>query len=137
MTRRTSVYLTDELSAAVAEDGRSLPDLIRAGLELPSPLRLSRAERNTLAAVTGVLARLGSAQEGSDGHEISGPAQSPGDSKRPDGGATDGTAAKIPAAHARGASQSTRGKGKTAVRGPRCPIRLPAGSFCKECQSVH
>ena len=51
MTRRTSVYLTDDLSEAVAEDGRSLPDLIRAGLELPSPLRLTKTERQVLARV--------------------------------------------------------------------------------------
>lgn len=31
--RKTSVYLSDDLNRAVEASGRSLPDLIRAGLE--------------------------------------------------------------------------------------------------------
>jgi hypothetical protein len=37
MSRRTSVWLNDELDEAVRASGKSLPDLIRAGLESTAP----------------------------------------------------------------------------------------------------
>lgn len=49
--RRTSVYLNDELEAAVYEDGRTLPELIEAGLDLPSPLRLTTTQLRAVQMV--------------------------------------------------------------------------------------
>jgi hypothetical protein len=37
MSRRTSVYLPDELDAAVRASGKSVPELIRAGLASLNP----------------------------------------------------------------------------------------------------
>lgn len=54
MPKKTSIYLPDDLAAAIAASGRTIPDLIRAGLAA------GERERDAeLAAVVGrMLAKL-------------------------------------------------------------------------------
>lgn len=56
MTNNTSVYLPDDLIAAISASGRSIPDLIRAGLATePSEQEDQREQEVWLAGVVAEL----------------------------------------------------------------------------------
>ena len=54
MSRRTSVYLIDELDEAVRASGKSLPDLIRLGLAQHQAARVRRGHAGQAAAGPGL-----------------------------------------------------------------------------------
>jgi hypothetical protein len=122
MTSRTSVYMTDELREAVSKDGRSLSDLIRAGLGLPSPVRFSKTDVTNLEGVKLLAERALRAAQGSDDSQIS------------SGQGRDGSQRR-----------SGRGPGKKARPAPAepfvsakgCIARVPPGAYCRDCQSAH
>lgn len=63
MPNNTSVYLSDDLIAAISASGRSIPDLIRAGLEAESGEEEGRpgeeeGEREQEVWLAGVVAEL-------------------------------------------------------------------------------
>lgn len=124
MTSRTSVYMTDELRQAVAKDGRSLSDLIRAGLELPSPVRFSKTDLQSLEAVRQLIDRTLRALHTAD--------DSPTTNGQPN------SVSKRRSAQGPSDSKRTRGQGGSASHSSSdCPRRVPKGAFCSDCQKVH